>query len=91
MPVAEGTYIETCQAGSDAGVFCDAGRCAGLDPRSERAWKRRLGRSCRARIAPRTRARRCLVRTASVRVAARYGRGRMLEKGISAERSEKQS
>jgi hypothetical protein len=52
MPVVEGTYIEADQAGSDAGSFCDAGRLAGLDPRSELAWKRRgrslkrLGRAC---------------------------------------------
>jgi hypothetical protein len=26
MPVVEGTYIESDQAGSDAGGFCDAGR-----------------------------------------------------------------
>jgi hypothetical protein len=44
--------IEADQAGSDAWSFCDAGRLAGLDPRSELAWKRRgrslrrLGRAC---------------------------------------------
>jgi hypothetical protein len=26
MPAVEGAYIEADQAGSDAGVFCDAGR-----------------------------------------------------------------